>query len=57
MIEQQAGRDVEVAHQDRLPPLGRILDEPVVELVEEPELVREFRIDLGAGNVAAGGDV
>ncbi len=39
------------------PGLEASLAEPVLELLEEVELVLEFRIDLGIGLVAAGGDV
>ena len=47
-------RDIEVADQDRA--LGALRAQPraVAHFIKKPELVREFRVDVGIGNVAAG---
>ena len=51
------GGDVEVADQDARPPRRVAGDAPGADGVEELQLVGEFRIGLGIGDVAAGRDV
>ena len=48
-------RDVEVAHQHRALLAWRVVREPLRELVDEGELMREFVVDLGVRLVAARG--
>ncbi len=50
-------RDVEVADQDRAARGARLAPNHARHLVEESELVGEFRVERGVGLVAAGGDV
>ncbi len=48
--------DVEIAA-NQLAGFEALVAEPVFQLVEEVEFVPEFRVDLGVGLVAAGGNV
>src|SRR6266851_3454451 len=50
-------RDVEVADDDHRLLRVALGAEPCGDLVEELQLVREFRVDIRIGDVAAGGDV